>query len=91
MILGARLTPNTLQAGMLNVEFVIKTKEADDEGRTEFKISMAQDDNRTQFVTYFTTNTVPLGPVELQRLPSQKPGRKPYLAIHDAKDEEIPF
>lgn len=91
MILGARLSPNTLQAGTFNVVFRIKTQEKDEDGQDEFLISMSQDDNRTPFVNWFTTNTVPLGPVEIHKLPSQKPGRKPYLAIHDAPDDVIPF
>lgn len=89
IITGARVMPNTLKPGTFQVVFSIQTK--GEEGMEDYKIGMAQDDSRMEYVAYFQTNTVPLGWLELHKIEAQKVGHNPYYAIHQVPDDDIPF
>lgn len=91
IMLSARLVPNTLRPGTMNVDFTIEVKSEKTGQMDKFKISMGQDDLRMAYVTYFTTNTIPLGWLELQKLPPTKPGMNPYYSIHEVPADSVPF
>lgn len=97
---GAREKPNNLKPGTFQIDFAIRTKTESGE-MEDYLISLSSgrleggkwfpDAARMEFVGYFQTNTVPLGWLELHKLPSSKPGQHPYYAIHQVPDEDIPF
>jgi hypothetical protein len=83
VIHGAKRWPNTLSPGKFQIVFTIQLVGEKD----KYLLSLSEDDSRMEYVAYFSTNTIPLGPVELVKLPSKK-GLNDYLSIQDS---EIPF
>lgn len=91
MILTARRAPDKFNPGKFQILFSIKTQEANEEGITDFTIGFPEDSKRAEYVNYFANNAIPLGPVQLVKIPSTKPGHHDYLDIQDAPDDVIPF
>lgn len=81
---SAKLWPNTLRPGTNQVVFTISLVGEDE----KHLLSLSEDDSRMAYVGYFQTNTIPLGPLELVKLPSSKPGFSDYLSIQDS---DVPF
>lgn len=84
IIHNARVYPNTLEPGKMNVHFTISLVGEEE----KHVLSLAEDESRSAYVSYFATNTIPLGPIELVKLPATKKGFSDYLSLQDS---EIPF
>ena len=83
---GARLVPNTLKPGTFNVLFTISIWGEGD----KHSMTLPQDASRDEWVAYFATNTRPIGPVELHKIPNANPKLNDYLAIQHC-ETVIPF